>query len=267
MIIRFLFRVYSLALLMPAMSAIAEQNVVMDTPIAGWHETSGEGATYSQRVNYPASSVNTPANQSAKALIRGQIKGLPKRDSTAKQEPGTLIVNGVSMPLKIENTGDFERPYTLPQGSNSVEVRSSDRSAAYRTQFYAKRGSGAIPTRLRIVLSWDTDNTDLDLHVVTPDGHHAWYGGRQLQNGGALDGDVTTGYGPEIFSSPAPENGQYLVYVNYFGGRGEDILTTAKITIVTEEGTSNEKQETIIVPMRNPGELKLVKQFSYSNGG
>ncbi|WP_145599490.1 DUF2135 domain-containing protein [Yersinia alsatica] len=267
MITRLLYRMCSLVLLVPAISAMAAQNVVIDTPVAGWHDTSGEGANFTQQVNYPAASVNTPANQSAQALISGQIKGFQKPKDEARQEPGRLIVNGVSMPLKIEDEGDFKRPYIFSQGSNSVEVRSPDRSAAHRTQFYAKRGSGAIPARLRIVLSWDTDNTDLDLHVVTPDGQHAWYGGRQLQNGGALDMDVTTGFGPEIFSSPAPDSGQYLVYVNYYGGRGSDILTTAQITIVTEEGTSNEKQEMVIVPMRNPGELTLVKQFSYSNRG
>ena len=40
-------------------------------------------------------------------------------------------------------------------------------------------------------------------------------------------------------------------------------LTTARITLVTEEGTPNEKQETFLVPMRKPGELTLVKRFSY----
>lgn len=250
-----------------ATSALAEQRVEIDTPLAGWHDTSGESADFSQRVNYPASSVNSPTTQAAQALISGQIKGFPKPDSKAKQEPGRLIVNGVSMPLKIQDDGSFNRPYIFPQGSNGVEVRSPDRAAKHRTQFYAQRGNGAIPARLRLVLSWDTDNTDLDLHVVTPDGGHAWYGGRQLANGGALDVDVTTGYGPEIFSSPAPESGQYLVYVNYYGGRGEEILTTAQLTIVTEEGTPNEKQETLIVPMRNPGELTLVKKFSYSSRG
>ncbi|WP_374705015.1 YfaP family protein, partial [Escherichia coli] len=60
--------------------------------------------------------------------------------------------------------------------------------------------TGTIRARLRLVLSWDTDNTDLDLHVVTPDGEHAWYGNTVLKNSGALDMDVTTGYGPEIFA-------------------------------------------------------------------
>jgi uncharacterized protein YfaP (DUF2135 family) len=267
MIISRLWGMCSLLLIAAATSVLAQPRVDIDTPLAGWHDTSGEGADFSQQVNYPASSVNSPATQAAQALIRGQIKDFPKPDGKSRQEPGRLIVNGVSMPLKIQDDGSFSRPYIFPHGSNSVEVRSPDRVAKHRTQFYAQRGNVAIPARLRVVLAWDTDNTDLDLHVVTPDGGHAWYGGRQLSNGGALDVDVTTGYGPEIFSSPAPENGQYLLYVNYYGGRGEDILTTAQITIVTEEGTINEKQETVIVPMRNPGELTLVKAFSYSSRG
>ncbi|MNN86169.1 hypothetical protein D3C81_2035480 [compost metagenome] len=83
---------------------------------------------------------------------------------------------------------------------------------------------------------------------------------------------MTTGYGPEIIASPSPLKGQYLVYVNYFGGgysvdegqvnAGKD-LTTAQITVVTEEGTPDEKQESFLVPMRAPGELTLVRRFSY----
>ncbi|HBO7072416.1 TPA: DUF2135 domain-containing protein, partial [Pseudomonas aeruginosa] len=117
------------------------------------------------------------------------------------------------------------------------------------------------------------DNTDLDLHLVTPDGDHVWYGNRSLANGATLDVDVTTGYGPEIIATPTPQKGPYLVYVNYFGGgygssedgaeQAAQDLTTARITLVTEEGTPNEKQETFLVPMRKPGELTLVKRFSY----
>ena len=83
----------------------------------------------------------------------------------------------------------------------------------------------------------------------------------------------TTGYGPEMIASPTPMKGQYLVYVNYYGGgysyddEGESdagqILTTGQITLITEEGTVNEKQESFLVPMRTPGELTLVKSFSY----
>lgn len=144
-----------------------------------------------------------------------------------------------------------------------MQVISPDGQSRQKMQFYSTPGAGAIRARLRLVLSWDTDNTDLDLHVVTPDGEHAWYGNTVLKNSGALDMDVTTGYGPEIFAMPAPVHGRYQVYINYFGGRSETELTTAQLTLITDEGSVNEKQETFIVPIRNAGELTLVKSFDW----
>ncbi|KJH78940.1 YfaP family protein [Pseudomonas sp. ES3-33] len=254
--------------LLPTMVA-AQSAVKLDTPVGGWRTGApeGEGERFRQTVNYPASSVNTPAGQANTARISGQIKATPK-----STEPGRLIVNGVSMPLKIDDAGRFDRPFSFPNGSNSVEVRSPDGQQRHRTQFLNTSG-GATPAKLRVLLAWDSDNTDLDLHLITPDGAHIWYGDRAVPNGAALDVDVTTGYGPEIFAMPAPIKGQYLVYVNYFGGgyRSDDEgqedavqpLTTAQVTVITEEGTPNEKMQTFVVPMRAVGELTLVKGFSY----
>jgi uncharacterized protein YfaP (DUF2135 family) len=86
---------------------------------------------------------------------------------------------------------------------------------------------------------------------------------RVVQNGGALDVDVTTGYGPEIYSSSAPLKGAYLVFVNYYGtGSDRSDMTVAQVTIITNENTPNEKSETVRVPMRKAGELTLVKTFA-----
>ncbi|MFI8225577.1 YfaP family protein [Pseudomonas sp. NPDC085632] len=249
--------------------AIAADSVKLDTPVGGWRSGApeGEGESFRQTVNYPASSVNTPVGQANTARISGEIKAARKDN-----EPGRLIVNGVSMPLKIDDSGRFDRPFSFPNGSNSVEVRSPDGQQRHRTQFLNTSG-GATPAKLRVLLAWDSDGTDLDLHLVTPDGAHIWYGNRTAANGAALDVDVTTGYGPEIFAMPAPIKGQYLVYVNYYGGgyRGDEDggdeavqpLTTAQVTVITEEGTPSEKMETFLIPMRAVGELTLVKSFSY----
>lgn len=249
--------------------AIAADSVKLDTPVGGWRSGApeGEGESFRQTVNYPASSVNTPVGQANTARISGEIKATQKGN-----EPGRLIVNGVSMPLKIDDSGHFDRPFSFPNGSNSVEVRSPDGQQRHRTQFLNTSG-GATPAKLRVLLAWDSDGTDLDLHLVTPDGAHIWYGNRVAPNGAALDVDVTTGYGPEIFAMPAPIKGQYLVYVNYYGGgyRGDEdggdeavqALTTAQVTVITEEGTPSEKMETFLIPMRAVGELTLVKAFSY----
>ncbi|TWC11168.1 MULTISPECIES: YfaP family protein [unclassified Pseudomonas] len=259
--------------------AIAADGIKLDTPIGGWRSGApgGEGENFSQTVNYPASSVNTPQGQANTARITGQIKAMPKDNN----EPGKLIVNGVALPLKLDEEGRFDRPFSFPNGSNSVEVRSPDGQHRHRTQFLNTSG-GATPAKLRVLLTWDSDGTDLDLHVITPDGAHIWYGDRVAPNGAVLDVDVTTGYGPEIFAMPAPIKGQYQVYLNYYGGGyrsvpddeegdgessgGQDAvqaLTTAQVTVITEEGTPSEKMETFVVPMRAVGELTLVKSFSY----
>jgi uncharacterized protein YfaP (DUF2135 family) len=39
------------------------------------------------------------------------------------------------------------------------------------------------------------------------------------------------------------------------------VITTAQVTIVQDEGTAAEKQQTFKVPMRKPGELTLVQSF------
>lgn len=101
------------------------------------------------------------------------------------------------------------------------------------------------------------------MHVISPDGQHAWYGNRVVENGGALDVDVTTGYGPEIYSNPAPVPGTYLVYVNYYGsGNDSSAITTATVSIITDENTPSERQQTFVVPMRKAGDLTLLRSFT-----
>lgn len=233
----------------------AQAQVTIDAPRSGWRNSAGAQEDYTQAVNYPAASVNLQPGQAETAQIRGRIAG------AVKGKPATLVVNGVAMPMEVGEDGSYARPYGFGSGSNSVEVRSPDGKSRARTQFVDSY-QGKTQARLRMVLSWDSAGTDLDLHVITPDGGHAWYGNRVLKDGGALDVDVTTGYGPEIFSSTAPVKGNYHVYVNYYGsGQNTAVLTVARLSIITNEGTPREKLQSFQVPMRAAGELTLVKSF------
>ena len=142
-----------------------------------------------------------------------------------------------------------------------MEVRTPD-GEVKRRQFYEAAGRPRRRRACASCSSWDSDNTDLDLHVVGPDGSHVFYGDRVAANGGALDVDVTTGFGPEIFATQAPLTGLYHVYVNYYGaGDRRDVITTAQVAIIQDEGTPREKQQVFQVPMRKPGELTLVRSF------
>jgi uncharacterized protein YfaP (DUF2135 family) len=247
-------------------TAQAQTQVRIENPVRGWRLSDTGPSNSLQEVNYPAASVNMKGKTSTFQEIRGRIDGNLKDRS-----PMTLIVNGLDMPI-LSDGNTFARPFIFGRGSNSVEVRQGTNRHA--VQFYEARAS-VTPTRLRVLLSWDTDNTDLDLHVVTPDGEHIYYGNRTAASGAALDIDVTTGFGPEIISAPAPKNGTYLVYVNYYGsgygsgygsrddGSADEHLTTAKVSIVNRAGTPDEKIESALVPLRAPGELQLVKTFQY----
>lgn len=236
-----------------SVSAYSE-TIQITSPQSGWRNSSKEVLQFTQEVNYPASSVNTRAEQSNFALIKGKIAGKQKTN-----EPHKLIVNGVAMPLRIDEDG-FSRPYIFGSGSNNVEIRSPDNKDRARVQFY-ETNSLAVQPKLSVLLSWDSDNTDVDLHVISPDGKHVWYGERVSENGGALDIDVTTGYGPEIFSTPNPIKGTYLVYINYYGGRSKTDLTVSNVTIFMNQNTLDERKETFVVPLRSPGAVVLAHSF------
>lgn len=241
-----------------ACSVVHAQNngTQLQAPTGGWRASLGEN-NFVQEVNYPASKVNLREGTSLSAQIKGQIRAVRKN-----KKPPTLIVNGVAMPLETDEAGQFARPYSFAAGSNSVEVRTNtEDGAAKRVQFY-DAASGGARARMRVVLSWDSAGTDMDLHVITPAGEHCFYGNRVIQGGGALDVDVTTGYGPEIFATARPERGTYHVYVNYFGGEGSKRLTTAQVSVISGEGTTSETQRTYRVPLRSTGDLHHVASFS-----
>lgn len=251
-----ILRTCTLALLFLA-APVPAATVSLDAPLGGWRHSSGKNEDYSQPVRYPAVVASAREGQSQAALIAGRIAGLAK----GPVPPAVLIVNGVAMPQRVEDGGHFRRPYAFNNGSNSVELRAAGGSR--KVQFY-EGDTGRSRPKLRVVLGWDSDGTDLDLHIISPDGQHVWYGNRVAQNGGALDVDVTTGYGPEIYATPAPQRGSYLAYVNYYGsGDNAQLLTVATLTIISNEGSASEKRESFRVPLRRAGELTLVKQFHY----
>ena len=242
--------------------------VRLQLPQGGWRAADRDTG-FVQTVNYPASRVAVRDGQSTAAQIRGQILGAPKAGGgpSGRKAPAQLVVNGVPMPLETAEDGSFARPYAFAAGSNSVEVRSANGQAGRRVQFL-DLGS-AQRARLRVVLNWDSPGTDLDLHVIDPQGEHCFYAHRVIDGGGALDVDVTTGYGPEIFAAAAPRRGVWQVYVNYFGGWGGGAdgerpadLTVAQLTVITDEGTPQETRRMQRVPLRARGDLQHVLSFT-----
>ncbi|NDY91290.1 YfaP family protein [Ideonella livida] len=236
---------------------------ILQDPVGGWRHTEVQAGELLQEVHYPAASVSAerapPGGRIQGRLVAPRPDGRPLSPAAAPLM-GRLVVDGVAMPLAVAPDGHFQRPWSFGAGPHAVTVRQGTQGG--RTQFFETASPRTRPA-LRVVLSWDSPMTDLDLHLLSPEGEHVFYGARVSPSGGVLDVDVTTGYGPEIFVHPRPTPGVWQVLVNYFGaGEAQDGLTVAQIALIEHEGTPREKQQVWRVPMRKPGELTLVRRFT-----
>ena len=239
--------------------------VQLDTPIGGWRDSRLDNELDNYVAAYPKPPVDR-GGQRYRTLIRGQLKALGR-----ERRPPTLVVNGTAIPLYHDADGRFARPYAFGSGSNSVQL-SADGKALKRVQFY-EANQGKIQARLRLMVTWDDPHAQVDMHIITPDGQHAFFGNPLLTNGGGFDVDSVDGAGPGIFSTSTPLPGTYLVYLNYWGnfddggynfeaGRHDKHVISCTVTIITNENTADEKRETLLVPLRAIGDLRLVRQFN-----
>ena len=83
-----------------------------------------------------------------------------------------------------------------------------------------------------IWLGWDTDKTDIDLHVHEPSGEEVYYGNRDSRStGGHVSRDFTQGYGPETYVCCNAPDGKYKATVRYYGSH-QDSPTTGSTQAV-----------------------------------
>ena len=239
--------------------------LTMDSPHGGWNFSGLVDHSGDARVSYPTPPIDRGAQRN-RTLIKGDIKA-------AGLERPQLVVNGNPMTLQSGQDGRYERHYAFGGGSNSVELKSVRGKSAKRIQFY-EANPNQLTAKLRIICSWDAPEAEVDLHILTPDRQHVAYFNPIMNGGGGLDVDSVDGPGPEMFTTATPLHGTYNVYINYWGNLNESgynfdqskltkPIITARVTVITDENTPNEKRESFVVPLRKIGELMLVKSFLY----
>jgi Ca-activated chloride channel family protein len=107
----------------------------------------------------------------------------------------------------------------------------------------------ALDFDVRVVLSWDTDDTDMDLWVVEPSGEKCFYSNNRTRIGGRMSNDFTGGYGPEEYSLRRAMAGPYEVKANFYGSRSQSLTgpTTVQATVVTDYGRPTEQRRAITI--------------------
>jgi len=121
-----------------------------------------------------------------------------------------------------------------------------------------------LPVDVRVVLAWDADNTDVDLHVFDPNGEEVFYGHNLSYQGGTITRDATGGYGPEEFALKIAKPGKYRVVANFFGHR-QQVLTTGTglmLWFSSGHGTAAQQDRRTTVRVKSErGERVAVGEF------
>jgi hypothetical protein len=127
-------------------------------------------------------------------------------------------------------------------------------------EFFGERLEGMAAVRqqadLRVTISWNTDNTDVDLWVMEPDGTKCFYQNQKTSSGGQLSQDQTQGYGPERYQVEKALPGAYTVIVHYYRADANLLAgeTHVNVMITKHAGTPEETVERHTVLLRQANE-------------
>lgn len=99
-----------------------------------------------------------------------------------------------------------------------------------------------IPTAaILVTLTWDTNDTDIDTYVIDPTGDYSSYYHKVTADGGELDYDITTGYGPEHWTLMTTDTVRYdqpyKVRLHYYSDH-DNGPSNYTVSIKLYEGTS-----------------------------
>ena len=139
------------------------------------------------------------------------------------------------------------------------------RHKGIKTNFMDNRLLKSEPVDIRVVLSWDTDNCDMDLWVTDPTDEKCFFDNKLTYLGGKISKDVTQGYGPEEFMIKKAPKGTYKIETDYFGTLSQKQLrpVTLRITFYRHFGTDKEQKQETTVRLTNEEDLIEVGSFEF----
>jgi hypothetical protein len=118
---------------------------------------------------------------------------------------------------------------------------------------------------VRIVLTWDTDQTDMDLWVTEPSGEKCDYSHNRTASGGRMSADFTGGYGPEEYLLRRSPRGTYRIEANYYGSRAPSLTgpTTVQATVVTDFGRAQERRRTLTLRLADAKDVVQIGEVAF----
>ncbi|QCX37072.1 DUF2135 domain-containing protein [Aureibaculum algae] len=118
---------------------------------------------------------------------------------------------------------------------------------------------------IRVVVDWNHNDTDIDLHIIDPNLEECFYSHNKTTIGGYMTEDMTQGFGPEEFTLKNAIKGAYYVKIKYFGDRYQKVEnpTFMKVTIYKKFGTEKETKETQIIRLTKNDEEEIIAKLMF----
>lgn len=174
-----------------------------------------------------------------------------------------LVENGVERMVRVRDQVVTEK-LVLSPGTNHIILQVERGGRLYSDHVAI---CSQVPKKdIKVLLTWDTDGTDVDLHVENPSGEDCYYGFMETVEGGKLDVDITDGYGPEVFTQADARVGEYKVKAHYYGSHGQP-QTIARVQVILFEGTDFEKKYVFEAVLVKTGDSTDIGTFNVDRLG
>ena len=232
----------------------------VDTIMAGYI-ASGYSPSYFKDITVqivsPASTTTTNDNQ------------IPVQAEVIINEPGlsataaAFAVNG-SVQRATLNGNAFNTTAVLKTGDNDIyaAVLGSDGALYLSTPVSVK--SNALMNRYHVRITWDKDDTDVDLHFSWSNGDTCYWSNKTPTWGSAatsprLDVDDTNGFGPEnITINALPGPGTYRIWVHYYSDHDKGGTTVSAsvlqdgVAVLSESQYMTDGQDWVLLEFTIP---------------
>ncbi len=177
-------------------------------------------------ITSPASGTQTADNQT---LVSASVVN---NEPTVTLNRAGFAVNGVIQETALSGT-TFSTTAVLKTGDNSIIAGVADTNGQIYQSSPITVKSTAINNTYHARISWDKNDTDVDLHFSWSGGSECYYSNKTPTWGTAatsprLDVDNTRGFGPEnITIGGLPGPGTFRVFVKYYSDHGKGPTTVS----------------------------------------
>lgn len=162
-----------------------------------------------------------------------------------------VFVGSDKFSTNVEEDGSFTIGLTLESGEQSLRFVIGDEDFQEISPHNMNTSPfvlnvGLESAQMLVTLTWDKDDTDLDLYVIDPSGDYSAYYHNETADGGELDYDDTDGYGPEHWTLESGDTvrwdqNSYRVRVHYYENNDHG-GTNYKLSVKRYVGTDRETE-------------------------